>query len=816
MQQTMSGVWSHSGSDAATIPNFAFGEEWQILGPFQIGTREAVWGADPLELHGGFRALKYDEAATFKSSVGANGTVGWSSLKARLPSPGQTQEAHCELGVSFPQIDWRGLQDVYGWAALQWQGWARGEIDVRFPGGGTVGLFTSNILEVWVDGQHYFGGDLYGYERAGVTLHLAQGKHQIDVRLVRDLRVNGAVGEPKLDVKLRVVAKGPLVVPVLPDNDRGGTAGLVISDIVGGPTGQLASVYASATLRNDAQQDAFIYAVEISHNQCLTELLSHPEPVRLVPGQTRPVPFRIACIPPIMRGPIPLTITHKYRLEGSPVPHLAQVFARPPARDLYESQKITFLHPGGMVSYAILRPPSRLAHCDAGDNATAPVLLALHGAGLEADSMQVRHSLDALPDVCAWTLFPAGVTPWSGDDWHSWGWADVEAAIAAIPAWIEQNDWKGVGVDTERWLVAGHSNGGQGTWYALTHRPDNIIAAAPLSAYSSIGNYVPYTFWRSADPGRTGVLQTTLNSYRHELLLENAKDIPLLLQHGDADDNVPVYHSRHMGQLAEEAGVQTQYAEMPGKPHWWDGAMTTEPVKHFLRTWLNAGGPAVSDAESTTTLPVNIRDFTVVSPGFGDVGPKHGVEILLTMVPGQMGKLHVTLDPMTLACVLTDSNVRMLRLPLLFRECSFLSVGGQKIATKPAAEDDGEGMTLMKQGNGRWTEYDAAASWPSFERTGRQLGAMDASLRTRGAFQIVRHSAGSENIALQVSRNLCQYFSADTVITSNYAEAKNDTSANIISVAIGTDLPADSEHPFAIYDDYIQVADHGIVHSTLR
>jgi predicted peptidase len=27
---------------------------------------------------------------------------------------------------------------------------------------------------------------------------------------------------------------------------------------------------------------------------------------------------------------------------------------------------------------------------------------------------------------------------------------------------------------------------GQGTWYALSHRPDKIVAAAPVSGYSSI------------------------------------------------------------------------------------------------------------------------------------------------------------------------------------------------------------------------------------------------------------------------------------------------------------------------------------------
>jgi poly(3-hydroxybutyrate) depolymerase len=68
----------------------------------------------------------------------------------------------------------------------------------------------------------------------------------------------------------------------------------------------------------------------------------------------------------------------------------------------------------------------------------------------------------------------------------NWGFADVEAAVNTIPDWIKNVKWKGPDVDINRWLVSGHSNGGQGTWWALTHRPDKILAAAPVSGYASI------------------------------------------------------------------------------------------------------------------------------------------------------------------------------------------------------------------------------------------------------------------------------------------------------------------------------------------
>ena len=83
-----------------------------------------------------------------------------------------------------------------------------------------------------------------------------------------------------------------------------------------------------------------------------------------------------------------------------------------------QPHRTTFLHPGGHVSYAILRAPHVDPSHKLSNGQSLPILLNLHGAGLEADSEQVRHMLDSVPDIPAWVLFPTGVTPWSGDDWR--------------------------------------------------------------------------------------------------------------------------------------------------------------------------------------------------------------------------------------------------------------------------------------------------------------------------------------------------------------------------------------------------------------
>jgi hypothetical protein len=131
------------------------------------------------------------------------------------------------------------------------------------------------------------------------------------------------------------------------------------------------------------------------------------------PGQTRPVAFFIATYPAPEQLQIEL---HLDISEPTGLPEVLLISQPLRRRQIGDPHKVTFLHPGGIVSYAILKPPASNISCS--DFGALPVLLQLHGAGIEADSDQVVHALDAAPTIRAWTLFPTGVTTWSGDDWR--------------------------------------------------------------------------------------------------------------------------------------------------------------------------------------------------------------------------------------------------------------------------------------------------------------------------------------------------------------------------------------------------------------
>ena len=201
-----------------------------------------MWGADPLETQtlGGFRNITYDESATYRSALGTNGSISWHRLRVN-PTNGEGFSS-VDLLVNFPEIDWRSLQLVYGWAGLQYQGWIRGSIHISGALRSRVVLFTDNILEFWVNDEHAFGGDFYGFRRLPVVLTLPLGRSQIDVRLVRDVR---AMGGEASSIALTLEAQVTRASFSVLQNSQ------VISDLVGG---KLSSSLASVVVRNDGEE----------------------------------------------------------------------------------------------------------------------------------------------------------------------------------------------------------------------------------------------------------------------------------------------------------------------------------------------------------------------------------------------------------------------------------------------------------------------------------------------------------------------------------------------------------------------------------
>ena len=183
-------------------PKAVIGRDWEVLGPFQSGTREQQWGADPLEAYGGFRNLDFEDFREFPSTL--NGSVRFSRAQARCGAGGPGAFS-CTVPVVFDNVNWNGLRDTFGWSALQFQAWIRGTFTLHEEG--RYGIWIGGAVEFYLDGQYCDVGNLYEadvlqYSRGGLFLDLSAGDHLIEVRAVNDIRAFGGQIPPKVEVHL--------------------------------------------------------------------------------------------------------------------------------------------------------------------------------------------------------------------------------------------------------------------------------------------------------------------------------------------------------------------------------------------------------------------------------------------------------------------------------------------------------------------------------------------------------------------------------------------------------------------------------------
>ena len=179
--------------------------------------------------------------------------------------------------------------------------------------------------------------------------------------------------------------------------------------------------------------------------------------------------------------------------------------------------------------------------------------------------------------------------------------------------------------------------------------------------------------WNEADPRVTMCLQSALRSFRHEILLDNFIGIPIMLQHGSADDNVPVFHSRRLYQLIrqrEHLG-RSRYVELEGKGHWYDGVMTTPNLEQFLDNVLK-------DADYPQ-LPLH---FNIVIANPADMGPRGGLSVDRLINPDEMGRVNIVREDITSTWTLHMSNIVQFRFvdgPYREHLPSILVIDGQAV-----------------------------------------------------------------------------------------------------------------------------------------
>ncbi len=506
-------TWPAEDSLAVHLPSIGDTLEidaWYHLGPFSMGPREGVLGVVE-----DASALKPDAFRRYPSTLAQGGYVGW--------EPALTDSAGW-VNVEFEGVLWDTIMDIYGYAGIVNGAYAYCEIEL--PAAGRALIQAERVGSFWLNGD-LFPGDPYGHGFMRVPVAMRQGVNSITVLL-------SGYGDHRFKLNLL-----PVPAPVMTLDDY------TLPDIVRGEPGR------------------FWMGVPV-----LNTTEARLDEIRITVGDGRfSKRIEMTC-----RGPAALCIMKiPVEIEVSAFPDSGDVLALPITvgigevayadtanlrlRNPGQSVKRTFISriDGSCQYYAVLPPP------DFEPGREYSLILTLHGANVRAENQVDAYK----PKTWAYVVAPTNRRPF-GFDWQDWGLLDALEVLA-----IAKNT---LHVDTNRVYLTGHSMGGHGVWHVgLTHA-DLFAAMAPGAGWTCFELYIPWFLQKAyiyGEPAERGIRETALSQDRPHTFLENARNLPVFILQGGADDNVPPFHARLFASRLDEMGYDYQYKEDPGRGHWY-------------------------------------------------------------------------------------------------------------------------------------------------------------------------------------------------------------------------------------------------------
>lgn len=407
-----------------------FAPIFHALGPFAIGTREDPW-RDSIDI--GSLSVSTDR---FASALGC--VARWKALDISLDTLTDSS-TRITLELSYSEIDWPEITKIYGWVATQFDAWSRCTLIVEEDC--VVHLKVLNSPEFLLDGERY-EGDIYG---VGIPLivPLTIGHHQLDIRVVNEVRIFGYTEEPLASIIVDVDIKNEQAFVtadsmVVPDTIRTKATGRVVRS----------SPYIGFVLNNNSAHT--VQVDSIIPGRLVRGVNASASSITPYQGRS----FVLDVPEDISFDEITVDYTNDSGVRQSIVIPLTSSSGGAASVSFLEPQIITYLNHDKTIGRAVVRAPLGKDRIDDDEDEALPVILSLHGAGVNIAN---RFWKDVYKETYhgAWILQPdCGL--W-GDDWHSLSALSIDCAIQAVTRWITNHEWTGPGVDFGKILVMGHS-----------------------------------------------------------------------------------------------------------------------------------------------------------------------------------------------------------------------------------------------------------------------------------------------------------------------------------------------------------------------
>ena len=185
------------------------------------------------------------------------------------------------------------------------------------------------------------------------------------------------------------------------------------------------------------------------------------------------------------------------------------------------------------------------------------MFLSVHGAGVKAIGQAGSYQNKDWGHVVA----PTNRREF-GFSWEDWGRIDAMEALAHAE--------EAYGTDRVRTYLTGHSMGGHGAWYLGATYPDRWAAIAPMAGWRSFFTYVRRSSSDEEEPTpMEAVFNRAMNSSRTSEMIRNYTQHGVFIEHGDADNTVPVREARAMREQLAKFHPSLAYHEEPGGGHWY-------------------------------------------------------------------------------------------------------------------------------------------------------------------------------------------------------------------------------------------------------